>query len=187
MEEKHGLLDRCCCAYPPSILKHHVHWRHSVGLTISRLLQSRMEANKLYRNRFYEFFKATHFLALGFFIVFFFIHCDFHLTSCYIPTQRSIKTILTKNSGTISSPLSPSTAQHTSSPSSAPPSKVSKPKQSLPSSPTRQSGPRFQARWLGSPASMYSFASGNFQACSHTVCIPSQSAHCLHPEKWSSS
>ncbi|KUJ12464.1 uncharacterized protein LY89DRAFT_208058 [Mollisia scopiformis] len=33
------------------------------------------------RNRYYEFFKATHYLAIGFFIFFFFIHCDFRLTS----------------------------------------------------------------------------------------------------------
>jgi hypothetical protein len=90
-------------------------------------------------------------------------------------------------SGTISSQLSPSTAQHTFSHSSAPPSKLSMPKQSLPSSPTRQSGSRSQAKCPGRPASMYSFAFGHFQAYIHTVCIPSQSAPCLHPEKWSSS
>ncbi|KAG2416605.1 hypothetical protein HFD88_007820 [Aspergillus terreus] len=33
------------------------------------------------RNRFYEFFKATHFLAALLFILFFFFHCDFRLTS----------------------------------------------------------------------------------------------------------
>ncbi|PWY66840.1 hypothetical protein BO94DRAFT_330991 [Aspergillus sclerotioniger CBS 115572] len=33
------------------------------------------------RNRFYEFFKATHFLAALLFIIFFFFHCDFRLTS----------------------------------------------------------------------------------------------------------
>lgn len=33
------------------------------------------------RNRFYEFFKATHFLAIAIFVVFFFLHCDFRLTS----------------------------------------------------------------------------------------------------------
>ncbi|PYH72620.1 ferric reductase family protein [Aspergillus vadensis CBS 113365] len=33
------------------------------------------------RNRFYEFFKATHFLAALVFIVFFFLHCDFRLSS----------------------------------------------------------------------------------------------------------
>lgn len=35
----------------------------------------------LCRNRYYEFFKATHFLAAMIFVVFFFIHCDFRLTS----------------------------------------------------------------------------------------------------------
>jgi predicted ferric reductase len=33
------------------------------------------------RNRFYESFKATHYLAILFFVFFFFIHCDFRLTS----------------------------------------------------------------------------------------------------------
>ncbi|OJJ76840.1 hypothetical protein ASPBRDRAFT_190187 [Aspergillus brasiliensis CBS 101740] len=33
------------------------------------------------RNRFYEFFKATHFLAALVFVVFFFLHCDFRLSS----------------------------------------------------------------------------------------------------------
>ena len=81
MEDKRGLLDRCCCAHPPSIFEYHVHWRYSVGHTISQSLPSRTEAYKWFGNRFYEFFKATHFLAVGFFIVFFFIHCDFRLTS----------------------------------------------------------------------------------------------------------
>ncbi|KAJ5175339.1 Riboflavin synthase-like beta-barrel [Penicillium canariense] len=33
------------------------------------------------RNRFYEFFKATHMMAAVLFIVFFFLHCDFRLSS----------------------------------------------------------------------------------------------------------
>ncbi|KJZ79977.1 hypothetical protein HIM_00691 [Hirsutella minnesotensis 3608] len=33
------------------------------------------------RNRFYEFFKATHYFFAAVFVVFFFIHCDFRLTS----------------------------------------------------------------------------------------------------------
>ncbi|OKO99258.1 Ferric/cupric reductase transmembrane component 7 [Penicillium subrubescens] len=33
------------------------------------------------RNRFYEFFKATHMIAAVVFIVFFFLHCDFRLSS----------------------------------------------------------------------------------------------------------
>ncbi|KAJ5810373.1 Riboflavin synthase-like beta-barrel [Penicillium pulvis] len=33
------------------------------------------------RNRFYEFFKATHLLAAVVFVVFFFLHCDFRLSS----------------------------------------------------------------------------------------------------------
>ncbi|KAF6816110.1 ferric reductase transmembrane [Colletotrichum sojae] len=33
------------------------------------------------RDRYYEFFKATHFFAAAVFFVFFFIHCDFRLTS----------------------------------------------------------------------------------------------------------
>ncbi|KNG90695.1 ferric-chelate reductase [Aspergillus nomiae NRRL 13137] len=33
------------------------------------------------RNRYYEFFKATHFLVALLFLLFFFLHCDFRLTS----------------------------------------------------------------------------------------------------------
>ncbi|ORY67597.1 ferric reductase [Pseudomassariella vexata] len=33
------------------------------------------------RNRYYEFFKATHYFAAILFVVFFFLHCDFRLTS----------------------------------------------------------------------------------------------------------
>lgn len=33
------------------------------------------------RNRFYEFFKATHMIAAILFVVFFFLHCDFRLSS----------------------------------------------------------------------------------------------------------
>lgn len=33
------------------------------------------------RNRYYEFFKTAHYLAIGFFIFFFFIHCDSRLTT----------------------------------------------------------------------------------------------------------
>ncbi|KAJ5090564.1 hypothetical protein N7532_009248 [Penicillium argentinense] len=33
------------------------------------------------RNRFYEFFKATHLIAALIFVVFFFLHCDFRLSS----------------------------------------------------------------------------------------------------------
>lgn len=36
------------------------------------------------RNRFYEFFKATHICAAVIFIVFFFLHCDFRLSSWYV-------------------------------------------------------------------------------------------------------
>lgn len=34
-----------------------------------------------YRNKCYEFFKLTHWLAALVFMVFLFIHCDFTLTS----------------------------------------------------------------------------------------------------------
>jgi hypothetical protein len=88
MEEKRGLLDWSCCAYPPSIFEYHVHWRYSVGHTISQSLPSRKEAYKWFRIRFYEFFKETHFLAVGFFIVLFFIHCDFRLTAWYIRSKQ---------------------------------------------------------------------------------------------------
>ncbi|KAM4063792.1 ferric reductase like transmembrane component domain-containing protein [Hirsutella rhossiliensis] len=33
------------------------------------------------RNRYYEFFKATHFFFAAVFVVFFFLHCDFRMTS----------------------------------------------------------------------------------------------------------
>jgi formate hydrogenlyase subunit 3/multisubunit Na+/H+ antiporter MnhD subunit len=33
----------------------------------------------------YEFFKATHFLAVVVFIIVFFWHCDYTLTSWYAP------------------------------------------------------------------------------------------------------
>jgi len=36
------------------------------------------------RNRFYEFFKATHIGAAIIFVVFFFLHCDFRLSSWYV-------------------------------------------------------------------------------------------------------
>lgn len=36
---------------------------------------------KMLRDRFYEIFKATHLLAAVVFVVFFFLHCDYTLTS----------------------------------------------------------------------------------------------------------
>lgn len=36
------------------------------------------------RNKWYEFFKATHYLAALVFMVFLFIHCGFTLTSAYV-------------------------------------------------------------------------------------------------------
>ena len=36
------------------------------------------------RNRYYEFFKYTHFLVVVLFVIFFFIHCNFRLTSWYV-------------------------------------------------------------------------------------------------------
>ena len=38
----------------------------------------------LSRNLFYETFKAVHYVAAAMFIVFFFLHCDFTLTSAYV-------------------------------------------------------------------------------------------------------
>ena len=43
-----------------------------------------LESNGYYSRRFYEFFKATHFLAVLVFVLFFFLHCDFRLTSWYV-------------------------------------------------------------------------------------------------------
>lgn len=39
------------------------------------------------RNRFYEFFKSTHYIAIIVFVVFFFLHCDFRLSSWYVLTS----------------------------------------------------------------------------------------------------
>lgn len=36
------------------------------------------------RNLFYETFKALHYLSAAMFTVFFFLHCDFTLTSAYV-------------------------------------------------------------------------------------------------------
>ena len=36
------------------------------------------------RNRYYEFFKSTHIIAAILFMVFFFIHCEFTLSSWYV-------------------------------------------------------------------------------------------------------
>jgi len=38
----------------------------------------------LSRNRYYEFFKVTHYVAIIVFVVFFFIHCEFRLSSWYV-------------------------------------------------------------------------------------------------------
>ncbi|BCR87148.1 ferric reductase family protein [Aspergillus chevalieri] len=47
------------------------------------------------RNRYYEFFKATHFIVALLFILFFFFHCDFRLSSWYdIP----LHTLMSANS-----------------------------------------------------------------------------------------
>jgi len=92
--------------------------------------------------------------------------------------------LLTNSSGTISSQLSPSTAQLTSSVSSAQQSKVLKPKQSSSSFPIPQSVFQFPQRCHGSQASMYSCDSGHFRGYINTVCIHSQYARYLYPGKW---
>jgi len=44
-------------------------------------------ANITTRNHYYEFFKATHHIVICVFIFFFFIHCDFRLTSWGVPSH----------------------------------------------------------------------------------------------------
>ncbi|GME26894.1 FAD-binding 8 [Neofusicoccum parvum] len=56
-----------------------VYWTGVVAIVFQAYLTA-MSCGPI-RNRFYEFFKATHYLAALIFIVFFFIHCDFRLTS----------------------------------------------------------------------------------------------------------
>jgi Ferric reductase like transmembrane component len=43
------------------------------------------------RRRWYEFFKSTHLIAVVIFVIFFFLHCDFRLSSWYdkLLAQRS--------------------------------------------------------------------------------------------------
>ena len=58
------------------------------------------------RNIFYGLFKTTHYLATVFFLVFFFIHCDFRLTSWYLQLICLVsKMSLTIHLGTILSQL----------------------------------------------------------------------------------
>lgn len=42
------------------------------------------------RNAYYEFFKATHFAVAIIFLFFFFIHCDFRLSSWLAPPDSFI-------------------------------------------------------------------------------------------------
>lgn len=51
------------------------------------------------RNRYYEFFKATHFIVALLFILFFFFHCDFRLSSWYtkIPDHTLISANTTRD------------------------------------------------------------------------------------------
>lgn len=46
-------------------------------------------------DRFYEFFKATHYIAAIVFVVFFFIHCDFRLSSWFVYVRHLVKLLLT--------------------------------------------------------------------------------------------
>ncbi|KAL7628445.1 hypothetical protein AAE478_002648 [Parahypoxylon ruwenzoriense] len=56
-----------------------VYWTGVVALLAQAYLQ--IFSLRFIRDRFYEFFKATHYIAALVFLVFFFIHCDFRLTS----------------------------------------------------------------------------------------------------------
>lgn len=53
-------------------------------------------SDRRYRNAYYEFFKATHYLMAIVFMVFFFIHCGFTLTSMYAnhPFYPSASTVI---------------------------------------------------------------------------------------------
>lgn len=46
------------------------------------------------RKRFYEFFKSTHILVSIVFVVFFFLHCDFRLSSWYAVLQLTLSGLL---------------------------------------------------------------------------------------------
>ncbi|KAI1086754.1 putative FRE ferric reductase-like transmembrane component [Rostrohypoxylon terebratum] len=56
-----------------------VYWTGVVAILAQAYLQ--FFSLRFIRDRFYEFFKATHYIAAIVFIVFFFIHCDFRLSS----------------------------------------------------------------------------------------------------------
>ncbi|KAI5917485.1 putative FRE ferric reductase-like transmembrane component [Camillea tinctor] len=56
-----------------------VYWTGVVALMAQAYLQ--VFSLRFIRDRFYEFFKATHYIAALIFILFFFFHCDFRLSS----------------------------------------------------------------------------------------------------------
>ncbi|KAI2611905.1 putative FRE ferric reductase-like transmembrane component [Hypoxylon sp. NC1633] len=56
-----------------------VYWTGVVAIIAQAYLQ--VFSLRSIRDRFYEFFKMTHYLAAIIFVVFFFIHCDFRLSS----------------------------------------------------------------------------------------------------------
>lgn len=56
-----------------------VYWTGVVALIAQAYLQ--VFSLRAIRDRFYEFFKATHYVAAIVFVVFFFLHCDFRLSS----------------------------------------------------------------------------------------------------------
>lgn len=77
------------------------------------------------RNRYYEFFKATHFIVALLFILFFFFHCDFRLSSWYVSLSLSLSLVLSLLAitnkhliGTTLLLLAPSTYSPSSPPSS---------------------------------------------------------------------
>ena len=76
MDDVDVLLDGCRCACTASLAHHDVLCADSVGRppAPSHILTS-------IRNRFYEFFKATHYIIALFFVLMLFFHCNSTLTS----------------------------------------------------------------------------------------------------------
>ncbi|KAK8061725.1 ferric reductase like transmembrane component-domain-containing protein [Apiospora phragmitis] len=64
------------------------YWSGVVALIAQAYLQ--FMSLSFIRNRFYEFFKATHLLAALIFVLFLFFHCDYTLTSCSPSTPQAL-------------------------------------------------------------------------------------------------
>ncbi|KAH8600901.1 hypothetical protein B0O99DRAFT_681758 [Bisporella sp. PMI_857] len=63
-----------------------VYWTGVVALLAQAYLQ--VGSLSWVQARYYEFFKVTHFIAALVFAIFFFLHCDFRLSSC-VPVARA--------------------------------------------------------------------------------------------------